>query len=118
MTRTHSDAESIVALRERLWAEHLDVARSILPAPGDGEGVAGWRRAASENARRLAALDAAASAPPLRMVGRALPYSTRAFPHEQLADCGVHPRPGALELCYRPGWVEVHAAAHWIRNIF
>ena len=35
-----------------------------------------------------------------------------------LAACGVALRPNALELCYAPGWVEVHAALHWIRNIF
>jgi hypothetical protein len=113
-----SDAESIVALRERLWEEHLGVARSILPAPGDDEGLAEWRRTARENARLLAEIDANGDAPPLRMVGRVLPYSTCAFPHEQLGACGVTLRPRALELCYTPGWVEVHAAVHWIRNIF
>jgi hypothetical protein len=52
------------------------------------------------------------------MVGHVLPYSTRAFPSEQLRDMGISLTARVLELCYNPTWFGVHASPHWIRNIF
>jgi phosphatidylserine/phosphatidylglycerophosphate/cardiolipin synthase-like enzyme len=106
----HEDeAHTIRALRERLWHEHLGA--SPLRRP-EGGWLARWRAAAASNVRALGSPGAGA------MVGRVLPYSTRAFPSEQLADLGIHVRAASLELCYQPTWFSVHASPHWIRNIF
>jgi len=110
------DIDSIIALRERLWHEHLGVPRAKLREHRARAGLALWRSAARENVRLLAG--GAASAPPRSMVGRLLPYSTSAYPREQLASLGVSLEPGALELCYNPTWIGVHLSPHWIRNIF
>jgi hypothetical protein len=52
-----------------------------------------------------------------RAGGHVLPYSVCAFPREQLEELEIQ-LSEELVLCYNPGWLEVHAAVHWIRNIF
>ena len=114
-----ADIESIIALRERLWHEHLGVPRAELRERGARDGLATWRKAARENVKLLAGEEGGAGgAPRGSMVGRLLPYSVSAYPREQLASLGVHLEAGALELCYNPTWVGVHLSPHWIRNIF
>ena len=118
-----SHIETIVALRERLWHEHLGVPRGELRERGARDWLAMWRDAAQVNVRLLAGGTAGASgdadlAPRRSMVGRLLPYTTKAYPREQLAALGVALEPGALELCYNPTWIGVHLSLHWIRNIF
>jgi phosphatidylserine/phosphatidylglycerophosphate/cardiolipin synthase-like enzyme len=108
------EATTIAELRERLWHEHLGAARSTLRRRPEGGWLAVWRAVAAENVRTLSASGADRS----RMVGRVLPYSTRAFPSEQLRDMGIRLTASALELCYNPTWFGVHASPHWIRNIF
>lgn len=106
-----SEAEAIVTLRERLWSEHLGVARDALGVGARGGWLAMWREAARANVGTLSA-----EAP--YMVGRLLPYSERPYPRQQLADVGVEIDPARLELCYNPTWFGVHLSPHWIRNIF
>jgi phosphatidylserine/phosphatidylglycerophosphate/cardiolipin synthase-like enzyme len=108
------EARSIAELRERLWHEHLGAARPALRNRPEGGWLAVWRAVAVENVRSLSASRADRS----RMVGHALPYSTCAFPSEQLRDIGIRLTDSALELCYDPTWFGVHASPHWIRNIF
>jgi phosphatidylserine/phosphatidylglycerophosphate/cardiolipin synthase-like enzyme len=109
------DMNEIRVLRERLWLEHVGA-----PAHASGGGLlAAWFAAARENVRMLAGGDDGSDATPARrMIGHLLPYSERAEPREQLADLGIRVNPHELVLCYNPGWIEVHAAVHWIRNIF
>jgi phosphatidylserine/phosphatidylglycerophosphate/cardiolipin synthase-like enzyme len=108
------EATTIAELRERLWHEHLGAARAALRKRPEGGWLATWRAVAAENVRTLAARRADRP----RMVGHVLPYSTRAFPSEQLRDMGIRFAANALELCYNPTWFGVHASPHWIRNIF
>jgi hypothetical protein len=124
-----SEARTIRALRERLWREHMGT--SPLRRPEDGW-LACWRAAAANNLRALGSTGAGAVravgaepdigpsiiAQPRNVAGRVLPYSTRAFPSEQLADLGIRLGAASLELCYQPTWFSVHASPHWIRNIF
>lgn len=112
-------AESIVALRERLWREHLGVPREELAVSTRGGWLAAWREAARENVRRLGSLgDSVGPQDTHGMAGRLLPYSERAYPREQLEDVGVQIDPARLVLCYNPTWFSVVASPHWIRNIF
>jgi len=116
------DAESIVALRERLWHEHLGVPPVRIGERTKRGWLSTWRKAARDNVEILASLAAerrpgVPSAAAHRMVGRLLPYSECAYPREQLADVGVLLDPETLEMCYDPTWVGVHLSPHWIRNI-
>jgi len=127
-----AEARAIVELRERLWHEHLGAARVALRKRPENGWLAVWRAAAAANVRMLSSAgsitradgsDAPASigvcdgrSP--SMVGRVLPYSTRAFPSEQLAELGIDACGDSLELCYDPTWLSVYASPHWIRNIF
>lgn len=107
------EARAIVALRERLWQEHLATASASLrkrPARG---WLSLWREAAARNVRALAGEETNA-----QMTGRVLPYSTEAFPTDQLRDLGVQLTADSTELCYSPTWLSVHAGVHWVRNIF
>ena len=110
------EAHTIVALRERLWHEHL---AGAMRKRVEGGWLALWRAAAAANVRALSSPPAPGDAERRRMVGNVLPYSTRAFPCHQLADLGiVDPRAASLELCYNPTWLSVYASPHWIMNIF
>lgn len=115
MDAGEDDLDEIRVLRERLWLEHVGA-----PADARGEGrLAAWLAAARENVRMLArGRNGSGATAARRMIGHLLPYSERAEPQEQLADLGIHVRPHDLVLCYNPGWIEVYAAVHWIRNIF
>jgi phosphatidylserine/phosphatidylglycerophosphate/cardiolipin synthase-like enzyme len=107
------EARTVVRLRERLWREHLGASRAGLHRRPENGWLPMWRAAAAQNVRALSS-----SAVSERMSGRVLPYSTRAFPSEQLHDVGVSLGDGSVELCYSPNWFSVHASPHWIRNIF
>jgi phosphatidylserine/phosphatidylglycerophosphate/cardiolipin synthase-like enzyme len=110
------ESRTIIALRERLWHEHLGVP---MPKRVEGGWLALWRATAAGNVRALSSPLATDRADEPRMVGNVLPYSTRAFPHDQLADLGIVDATAAsLELCYNPTWLSVYASPHWIRNIF
>lgn len=109
------DLASIRALTERLWQEHLGVPL----AAGCERGLAAWLAVARENVRLLSRGEKGARASyARRMIGHLLPYSERAAPRAQLEDLNIRLHPDELVLCYNPGWIEVHAAVHWIRNIF
>jgi len=117
------DAGSIVALRERLWHEHLGMPPVRLGERGKRGWLSTWRKAARDNVEALASLaeerpPGVTRAHPRTMVGRLLPYSACAYPREQLADVGVLLDPETLDLCYDPTWIGVHLSPHWIRNIF
>jgi hypothetical protein len=110
------ESHTIIALRERLWHEHLGPS---MRKRVEGSWLALWRAAAARNVRALASPLASGYADGPRMAGNVLPYSTRAFPHDQLADLGIADMSAAsLELCYNPTWLSVYASPHWIRNIF
>jgi phosphatidylserine/phosphatidylglycerophosphate/cardiolipin synthase-like enzyme len=110
------EAHTIIALRERLWHEHLGVA---MRKRVEGGWLSLWRATAATNVRALSSSPAADRADEPRLVGNVLPYSTRAFPHQQLTDLGVGDlRSASLELCYNPTWLSVYASLHWIRNVF
>jgi hypothetical protein len=111
-----AESHTIISLRERLWREHLGAS---MQKRVEGGWLALWRAAAATNARALSSPLAADRADEPRMVGNVLPYSTRAFPHDQLADLGIIDASAAsLELCYNPTWLSVYASPQWIRNIF
>ncbi|MGH7621060.1 MAG: phospholipase D-like domain-containing protein, partial [Gemmatimonadaceae bacterium] len=115
---TGEDAEPIVELRERLWEEHLGIPRALLSTLAAGGALAAWRRIARENVRMLSGAGVAGQASASRRAGgHVLPYSVCAFPREQLEELEIQ-LSDELVLCYNPGWLEVHAAVHWIRNIF
>lgn len=109
------DLDAIRLLRARLWLEHIGDA-----CEGCDEGrLAAWLSAARGNVRSLARSDDRVVESSVRtLIGHVLPYSERADPRDQLADLGIRLDPNELVLCYEPGWIEVHAAVHWIRNIF
>ena len=107
------EARTIVALRERLWREHLGAPLLSRRKRPEGGWLAEWRDAAARNVGALAGRGTAG-----QMTGRVLPYSTQAFPVNQLRELGVRLSADSLELCYTPTWFSVHASAHWIRNIF
>jgi len=108
------DLDAIRWLRERLWVEHIG-------DPGgerNGGRLAAWLSAARLNVRSLARGDRVVESSVRPLIGHVLPYSEHADPCDQLADLGIRLDPNELVLCYEPGWIEVHAAVHWIRNIF
>jgi hypothetical protein len=101
----------------RLWSEHLGMPRddvAIKPAAG---WLALWRRRAAMNIGALNAV-AGGSGSPRRMRGFVLPYSTCATPLEQLADVGIDADSAGIDLCFNPGWLEVHFSPNWVRNMF
>jgi hypothetical protein len=126
-----AERQTIVELRERLWREHLGEPRGAVRKRPEGGWLATWRAAAAENVRTLSShgfvekrhtgaerTPASADHAGPRLVGHVLPYSTRAFPSQQLAELGIDVCGDSLELCYDPTWFSVHASPHWIRNIF
>jgi phosphatidylserine/phosphatidylglycerophosphate/cardiolipin synthase-like enzyme len=109
------ESHTIIALRERLWHEHLGPS---MRKRVEGGWLALWREAAARNVHALAARIASSNDGERRVDGNVLPYSTCANPRDQLAELGIHPRTASLELCYNPTWLSVHVSPHWIRNIF
>jgi phosphatidylserine/phosphatidylglycerophosphate/cardiolipin synthase-like enzyme len=110
------EAHTIIALRERLWHEHLGLS---MQRRVEGGWLALWRATAASNVRALCSPLAPGHAGRRRMAGNVLPYSTRAFPCDQLAELGVvDQRASSLQLCYNPTWLSVYASPQWIRNIF
>jgi phosphatidylserine/phosphatidylglycerophosphate/cardiolipin synthase-like enzyme len=110
-------AGRVADLRMRLWSEHLGMARDDLVAPPRGGWFPLWRRRAAVN---VAALNSGSidAGNPRRMHGFVLPYSQRARPAEQLADIGIDMAAARLDLCFDPGWLEVHFSPNWVRNMF
>lgn len=108
------EARAIIALRERLWQEHLGTSYGKRP---EGGWLAVWRAAAFRNVQALSS-PGGDHEERRRTTGRVLPYSTRAFPRAQLAEFGIDVRADWLELSYKPTWLSVYASPQWIRNIF
>jgi hypothetical protein len=107
--RNDAELGGVRELRELLWREHLN-----------GSGVTAnalrqWRRQSACNVASLNGSPANASKLDSSFV---LPYSTRATPAEQLRDVGVRLDAQHLDLCFNPGWLEVHASPNWVRNMF
>jgi hypothetical protein len=107
----------IADLRRRLWSEHLGMSEDEVAAIQPGEALALWRRRASGNVAALNGQSTAAGATH-GMRGFVLPYSPRSTPDGQLADIGVHSSAAGLDLCFNPGWLEVHFSPNWVRNMF
>jgi phosphatidylserine/phosphatidylglycerophosphate/cardiolipin synthase-like enzyme len=107
----------IADLRTRLWSEHLGVPTARLVDPPASGWLALWRQRAAANVTAL-------NAPPstnvraARMDGFVLPYSPAPTPAEQLADIGVDAVRAGLDICFNPGWLEVHFSPNWVRNMF
>jgi phosphatidylserine/phosphatidylglycerophosphate/cardiolipin synthase-like enzyme len=106
-------AEMVRSLRTALWREHLGwPRRALVHAPKLGW-LSVWRSRAAENVESLRS-------------GRGtgldgtflLPYSTRSTPRDQLASIGVFLAHARIELCFEPGWLEVHCSPNWVRNMF
>jgi hypothetical protein len=89
---------------------------AVAAVPAD-ESLALWRQRAAGNVEVLNA-SATASAATRRMGGFVLPYSTCPTPAGQLADTGVHASVAGLDICFDPGWLEVHFSPNWVRNMF
>ena len=104
--------EAIVNLRLDLWREHLGVAATGRSAstPLDT-----WRDHAAANITALNAWTPRHAASLQRTL--VLPYSRSPEPAMQLTSLGVRAR-SALDLQFRPGWLEVHCSPNWIRNMF
>lgn len=103
------DPVVIAELRERLWSEHLGLARAQLPGGGSGA-LRYWRAAAAWNVHALSI--------PEPIKGFVLPFSLFATPAEQLAEIGVHDASPRLNLCFNPGWLEINFSPNWVRNMF
>ena len=106
---------SVGALRVRLWSEHLGLPQASLAARPAGGWLPLWRARSTAN---VAALNATSSGAGTArgMQGFVLPYSTESTPIRQLADIGVDS--ARLDLCFDPGWLEVHFSPNWVRNMF
>lgn len=102
------------ALRTRLWQEHLGGAFH----PAGGRPADGWLPLWRSVARRNAAALASRRSAPFLSGPFVLPYSTASRPRDQLRDAGVLFAPEAVELCFEPSWLEVHASVGWVRNMF
>jgi phosphatidylserine/phosphatidylglycerophosphate/cardiolipin synthase-like enzyme len=102
----------VKSLRIALWREHLGEASATL----HGSPLTGWlARWRSHAARNVAALRDAGVGLDGPFV---LPYSIRSTPRAQLASVGVLLAQADLELCFEPGWLEVHLSPTWVRNMF
>ncbi|HUF28753.1 MAG TPA: phospholipase D-like domain-containing protein [Gemmatimonadaceae bacterium] len=110
-------AGAVADLRRRLWSEHLGMSDDDVAEGRSGPWLELWRQRASGN---VAALNAglAAATTTSGMRGFVLPYSPRAAPAEQLADVGVCASSAGLDLCFDPGWLELHLSPYWVRNMF
>ncbi len=103
-------------LRVRLWSEHLALAESTLDtAPADGW-LALWRARAADGIELLSTTPNVGEITQ-QVVATVLPYSTRSRPADQLRDVGVR-AVDRLNLCFDPGWLEVHCSPNWVRNMF
>jgi phosphatidylserine/phosphatidylglycerophosphate/cardiolipin synthase-like enzyme len=106
-------AEVVRSLRTTLWREHLGLPhRPLVDAPAAGW-LSLWRSRTAEN------LESLRSASRSELDGTfLLPYSTRSTPRDQLANLGVLLAQSQIELCFEPGWLEVHCSPNWVRNMF
>jgi hypothetical protein len=109
-----SRSGAIEELRRSLWSEHLGEDVELATRPEEGW-LQLWRERA---ARNVALLSAAARGERFRLRGSfVLPYSQASTPAAQLASLGI--RVGdAVELCFKPSWLEVHCSPNWVRNMF
>ncbi|GAC1659138.1 MAG: hypothetical protein NVS4B3_27070 [Gemmatimonadaceae bacterium] len=113
----HPALHHVSDLRRLLWQEHLgqpDDAPATRPSSG---WLAVWHQRAAHN---ISALNAGAhpGGPCPSLYSFALPYSVRPTPAAQLHDIGLRLESAAIDLCFDPGWLEVHASPSWIRNMF
>ena len=109
------EARTIRELRERLWHEHLGMARD-----GTAQAAGGWLAGScgARRQRRTCERFPRARDHPT-MIGRVLPYSTRAYPGEQLTELGVRPAARApSSSATTPRGSACISSPHWIRNIF
>jgi phosphatidylserine/phosphatidylglycerophosphate/cardiolipin synthase-like enzyme len=103
-------------LRSRLWAEHLGTSCCSLVERPEGGWLPLWRAQAQANVAALSDIRSGSSGPVMH--GMVLPYSREPTPARQLADLGVRVDPSHLDLCFNPGWMEVHLSPNWVRNMF
>jgi phosphatidylserine/phosphatidylglycerophosphate/cardiolipin synthase-like enzyme len=102
---------SIRELRRLLWSEHLGEDVEHVACPQEGW-LHLWRARAAAN---VAALNTELGTS--RNGSFVLPYSVAATPEAQLADIGVTAL-DAIDLRFKPSWLEVHCSPNWIRNMF
>lgn len=103
---------AIVALRTRLWNEHL---AHELPVAETSSPLEHFRDVARRRIAQVEEAVAGRSAPPTTLL---LPFSRKTVPSDQLADIGVRLATGRLVLCFNPSWLEVHCSPNWVRNMF
>ena len=103
-------------LRSRLWSEHLAMAEASLVDRPSGGWLPLWRMQATSNVASLRDTTSDRSRPP--MTGFILPYRIEPTPVQQLAALGVPIAGMPLDVCFKPGWLEVHLSPNWVRNIF
>jgi phosphatidylserine/phosphatidylglycerophosphate/cardiolipin synthase-like enzyme len=103
-------------LRSRLWAEHLGGTCCSLAERPDSGWLPLWRARAQANVAALSEI--ASGGDGAVMHGLVLPYSQEPTPARQLAGLGVRVDPNHLDLCFNPGWMEVHLSPNWVRNMF
>ena len=104
------------SLRSHLWSEHLGVPQASLEGRPGGGWLPLWRAHAASNVASLRDVASGGSARAMR--GFILPYSTNATPARQLAALGVNVESTHLDICFNPGWLEVHFSPNWVRNMF
>ena len=104
-------SRAVRTLRTRLWHEHLGTFAECGVSRPDGGWLSRWRTAA---ARGVAALNRDVTSTSTLV----LPYSMRSTPRAQLEHAGVRVDDARLDLCFNPGWLEVHFSPSWVRNMF
>ena len=104
------------SLRSRLWSEHLGVPQASLDERPAGGWLPLWRAHADSNVASVR--DAASGGSARAMRGFILPYSTEPTPARQLAALGVRAVSTHVDICFNPGWLEVHFSPNWVRNMF
>jgi phosphatidylserine/phosphatidylglycerophosphate/cardiolipin synthase-like enzyme/uncharacterized membrane protein YbhN (UPF0104 family) len=103
-------------LRSRLWSEHLGTPCCSLVERPEGGWLQFWRAQAKTNVAALNEIQSPGGGTITR--GLVLPYSLESTPVRQLAALGVRVDPDHLDLCFNPGWMEVHLSPNWVRNMF
>jgi phosphatidylserine/phosphatidylglycerophosphate/cardiolipin synthase-like enzyme len=106
-------AASVKSLRTRLWREHLGEPKALALDTPSLDGLGYWRSQATKNVESL-------RSSPAELDGSTfvLPYGICSTPRDQLASIGVLLAHADLELCFEPGWLEVHFSPNWVRNMF